>query len=185
MGRVFHRDDPQQDLRCGRKIKNPPQPDRRKLTIPIFFFHYAGVVGYGDIGRDCARTAKQAFNMKIIALRRRPSLSDGDGIADEVYGSDQLHEMMGKCDYVLCAAPLTPETKHMFNADTFRAMKNSTVFLNIGRGTSRSWFLSKLPIALSAEQLSRLNLYRACLSRNRASGCIGNWGDKRSRAGRF
>eukprot|EP00188_Purpureofilum_apyrenoidigerum_P005728 Plantae.Rhodophyta-Purpureofilum_apyrenoidigerum.ctg7784.p1 GENE.Plantae.Rhodophyta-Purpureofilum_apyrenoidigerum.ctg7784~~Plantae.Rhodophyta-Purpureofilum_apyrenoidigerum.ctg7784.p1 ORF type:complete len:347 (-),score=65.76 Plantae.Rhodophyta-Purpureofilum_apyrenoidigerum.ctg7784:1058-2098(-) len=93
-----------------------------------------GVVGYGDIGKDCARKAKEAFGMKVIALRRRPKLSGDDGIADEVYGQDQLHEMLGNCDYVLCAAPLTPETKHMFDRDAFKAMKKTGVYINIGRG---------------------------------------------------
>eukprot|EP00190_Bangiopsis_sp_CCMP1999_P000717 CAMPEP_0198734476 /NCGR_PEP_ID=MMETSP1475-20131203/52833_1 /TAXON_ID= ORGANISM="Unidentified sp., Strain CCMP1999" /NCGR_SAMPLE_ID=MMETSP1475 /ASSEMBLY_ACC=CAM_ASM_001111 /LENGTH=333 /DNA_ID=CAMNT_0044497955 /DNA_START=111 /DNA_END=1112 /DNA_ORIENTATION=- len=93
-----------------------------------------GIVGYGDIGRDCARKAKEAFGLKVIALRRRPKLSGDDNVADEVYGQDQLHEMLGRCDYVLCTAPLTPNTKHMFNRDAFKAMKKTAVYINIGRG---------------------------------------------------
>ncbi|KAJ8905473.1 hypothetical protein NDN08_001980 [Rhodosorus marinus] len=119
---------------CQRLLRNQRSRTWDPFFIEMIRHKTLGVVGYGDIGRDCARTAKQAFNMKIVALRRRPSLSAGDGIADEVYGSDQLHEMLGKCDYVLCAAPLTPATMHFFNADAFKAMKKSTVFLNIGRG---------------------------------------------------
>lgn len=48
-----------------------------------------GVVGYGDIGQACARKAK-ALGMKIIAQRKRPELSRGDGVADEVLGVDQV-----------------------------------------------------------------------------------------------
>lgn len=48
-----------------------------------------GVIGYGDIGQACARKAK-ALGMKVVAQRRRPELSQGDGIADEVVGADQV-----------------------------------------------------------------------------------------------
>lgn len=48
-----------------------------------------GVVGYGDIGQACAQKAK-ALGMKIIAQRKRPELSRGDGVADEVLGVDQV-----------------------------------------------------------------------------------------------
>lgn len=47
-----------------------------------------GVIGYGDIGQAAARKAK-AMGMKIIGQRRRPELSEGDGIADELMGDGQ------------------------------------------------------------------------------------------------
>lgn len=46
------------------------------------------MIGYGDIGQACARNAK-AMGMNIVGQRRRPELSHGDGIADEVLGADQ------------------------------------------------------------------------------------------------
>ncbi|CAN0010287.1 unnamed protein product, partial [Ectocarpus sp. 12 AP-2014] len=48
-----------------------------------------GVIGYGDIGQAAAVKAK-AMGMKIIAQRRRPELSRGDGVADEVLGAGQV-----------------------------------------------------------------------------------------------
>ena len=51
-----------------------------------------GVIGYGDIGQACARKAK-AVGMKIIGQRRRPELSHGDGVADEVLGAGQVRRM--------------------------------------------------------------------------------------------
>lgn len=50
-----------------------------------------GVIGYGDIGQAAARKAK-AMGMRIVAQRRRPELSQGDGVADEVLGADQVQE---------------------------------------------------------------------------------------------
>mmetsp|Transcript_13186 Transcript_13186/g.17256 ORF Transcript_13186/g.17256 Transcript_13186/m.17256 type:complete len:82 (-) Transcript_13186:518-763(-) len=34
-----------------------------------------GVVGYGDIGRACAKLAK-VYGMRVVALRRNPKLSE-------------------------------------------------------------------------------------------------------------
>lgn len=78
--------------------------DRKKNIIPGYsysaiFFDFAilhqikgatlGVIGYGDIGQTAARKAK-AMGMNIIGQRRRPELSQGDGIADEVLGVGQV-----------------------------------------------------------------------------------------------
>lgn len=43
-----------------------------------------GIVGYGDIGMECAKIAK-AFGMRVIALRKRPDLSRNDALVDKVY----------------------------------------------------------------------------------------------------
>ena len=92
-----------------------------------------GIVGYGDIGRACSRRAK-AMGMRVLALRRRPELSAGDPNVDRVYGWDGCREMIAECDYVVAAAPLTPETKSMVSAAEFAAMKPTAVIINVGRG---------------------------------------------------
>jgi phosphoglycerate dehydrogenase-like enzyme len=92
-----------------------------------------GIVGYGSIGRACARLAR-AFGMKVLALRRKPDESDGDPLIDEVYPPAQMAEMMGLSDFVVVAAPLTPATRHMVGAAQIGAMKPSAIFINVGRG---------------------------------------------------
>src|SRR5439155_18759698 len=71
-----------------------------------------GIVGYGDIGRACSERA-HAMGIKVLALRRRPERSNGDPHVSEVYATEQLLEMMPRCDYVVAAAPLAPGTKHL------------------------------------------------------------------------
>jgi phosphoglycerate dehydrogenase-like enzyme len=92
-----------------------------------------GVIGYGDIGRAAAWRAK-AMGMRVLALRRRPELSAADPHVDRVYGWDQRHEMIAACDYVVAAAPLTPETTGMISDAEFAAMKPTGVIINVGRG---------------------------------------------------
>jgi phosphoglycerate dehydrogenase-like enzyme len=92
-----------------------------------------GIVGYGDIGRACAGRAK-AMGMRVLALRRRPERSVGDDCVDRVYGLDGLLEMIAECDYVVAAAPLTPDTYHLVGKAALAAMKPSAVVINAGRG---------------------------------------------------
>jgi phosphoglycerate dehydrogenase-like enzyme len=92
-----------------------------------------GVVGYGGIGREVARLA-HALGMKVVALRRRPPSPENDPVLERSFTREQLNEMLGLSDYVLAAAPLTPETKGMLGYGEFHFMKPSAVFINVGRG---------------------------------------------------
>jgi phosphoglycerate dehydrogenase-like enzyme len=92
-----------------------------------------GIVGYGDIGRAVAQRA-QCMGMEVLALRRNPALSAGDTHVTRLFGFDALHEMLPLCDYVVAAAPLTPETKHLIGAPEFAVMKPAAIVMNVGRG---------------------------------------------------
>jgi phosphoglycerate dehydrogenase-like enzyme len=92
-----------------------------------------GIVGHGDIGRAIARRAK-AFGMRVLALRRDISPRPGDEDVDQLFVNADLHKMLPLCDYVVAAAPLTPETKHMLGAAEFALMKPSAIVMNVGRG---------------------------------------------------
>src|SRR5437762_4561831 len=82
----------------------------------------AGIVGFGGIGRAVARRA-EALGMRTIAARRRSEL--GDPTIDDV---------IAESDYVILAAPLTPLTHGVMNAERIAAMKASAILINISRG---------------------------------------------------
>jgi len=105
------------------------------LTVEMARGKTLGVVGYGEIGRSAGRLAA-GMGMRVMALRRRPELSSGDGIAERVYAPEQLREMLGESDYVLLAMPATPQTRHAIGAAELRAMKSSAVLINVGRGNA-------------------------------------------------
>jgi phosphoglycerate dehydrogenase-like enzyme len=42
--------------------------------------------------------------------------------------------MLGEVDFLVAAAPHTPETHHMISDAAFRSMKPSAVIMNVGRG---------------------------------------------------
>jgi phosphoglycerate dehydrogenase-like enzyme len=91
-----------------------------------------GIVGYGDIGRAAA-TRLHAMGMNVLALKRHAPAS-ADPLIDKFYKPEEMAEMLGQCDYVVVAAPLTPETHHMLSDAQFAAMKPSAVVVNVGRG---------------------------------------------------
>jgi phosphoglycerate dehydrogenase-like enzyme len=92
-----------------------------------------GIVGYGEIGRAAAERAKP-FGMKVIAMRRRPDRSGSDALLDEVYPPARLHDLLRVSDYIVVAAPNTPETRGMIGAAEFGVMKPNAVIINVGRG---------------------------------------------------
>jgi phosphoglycerate dehydrogenase-like enzyme len=91
------------------------------------------VVGPGPIGRAAGGAAK-ALGMEVEAVGRtsRPA----EEPFSRIYGRTELLEALPGADYVLDAAPLTEETRHMFDERAFRAMKPSARFLNVGRGAT-------------------------------------------------
>ena len=48
--------------------------------------------------------------------------------------NDRLDELLGWADAIVVAAPLTDETRGMFDADAFAAMRAGAWFVNVGRG---------------------------------------------------
>jgi phosphoglycerate dehydrogenase-like enzyme len=88
-----------------------------------------GLVGLGGIGVAVAERALP-FGMQVRALRRRPEPSPLAGV--EVVGS--LDELLPDADHVVLAAPATPRTRHLLNAETLQLVKPGVHVVNIARG---------------------------------------------------
>jgi phosphoglycerate dehydrogenase-like enzyme len=93
-----------------------------------------GIVGYGDIGRAVAARVRP-LAMAVLAVKRHVESPHGaDPLVEQTYRPDRRIEMISRCDYVVAAAPLTPETRGMIAEPEFAAMKPTAVVINIGRG---------------------------------------------------
>ncbi len=90
-----------------------------------------GVVGVGHIGKEiCRRSA--AFGMKLIGVD--PVCRSVDDLLLDVWTTDRLPELLEQSDFVVIAAPHTPETEKLFRAKQFQQMKPTARLINIGRG---------------------------------------------------
>ncbi|WP_145600777.1 D-2-hydroxyacid dehydrogenase [Prauserella rugosa] len=89
------------------------------------------VVGTGPIGRAIARMLRAA-GLRVSGAGRRARDDDPD--FGTVHATDRLTDHLPDADYVVAIAPLTDQTKGMFDARAFAAMKPSARFVNVGRG---------------------------------------------------
>ena len=103
-----------------------------------------GIVGLGSIGRAVGALAT-AFGCRVVAVRRRPDssaaasrgdddLSFGEAMLDRVGGPETLPQLLGESDFIVLAAPLTPETEDMINAETLAHVKPGAWLINVARG---------------------------------------------------
>lgn len=66
-----------------------------------------GLVGLGSIGREVAKRAS-ALGMRVIAVREHPEKGRPESV-EQVFAPHQLDELLAQSDYVVLAAPITPE----------------------------------------------------------------------------
>ena len=88
------------------------------------------VVGVGNMGGAGAAAAKK-LGMHVIGVR--PSGAPHQAV-DEMATPDRLHEMLPRADFVLCATPLTAETRGMMGRAEFALMKPTAGLISMGRG---------------------------------------------------
>jgi phosphoglycerate dehydrogenase-like enzyme len=90
------------------------------------------IVGFGSIGRELARLA-QPLRMHIWGVTR--TLSDDMQFAECIIVASELENLLPQADFVVLAAPETPQTQKMFGAKELSRMKPSAYFINVARGT--------------------------------------------------
>ena len=105
-----------------------------------------GIVGLGSIGRSVGALAT-AFGCRVVAVRRRgdpeavPSHAEdeegrplGEIMLERVGGPEALPDLLAESDFIVLAAPLTPETDRMINAETLAMVKPGAWLINVARG---------------------------------------------------
>lgn len=89
-----------------------------------------GIIGLGDIGQ-CVGRLTQTHGMRVVGTRRRPQPTP---FVDQVYPTQSLDKMLAEIDFLVVAAPLTPETEALIGAEEFARMKPGVFVVNVGRG---------------------------------------------------
>jgi phosphoglycerate dehydrogenase-like enzyme len=90
------------------------------------------IVGFGSIGRELARRAR-AFDMRVWGVTRS---GKGDStLAEKIVLASQLENVLPEADYVVLAAPETPETQQLMGALQIAKMKPGARLINVARGS--------------------------------------------------
>jgi phosphoglycerate dehydrogenase-like enzyme len=116
----------------------------------------AGLIGYGHIGRECARRFK-AMGVRVLARTRSPEKNDEN--VEEIDGMDELVSMLTVSDYVIVTCPLNDQTRGLMGTEELAQMKKSAVLINVARG------------AIVDEEA----LYTACRDKVIAGAIIDTW----------
>ncbi len=121
--------------------------DRATIYLPETTM---GIVGLGAIGAEIARRAS-AFGISLLAVDRFPDRVDRNIPLSVIWPIDRLPELLKNADFVVIAAPQTPETIGLFDTAAFDQMKPGSFLINIGRGPIVR--LDALVAALQSNQL--------------------------------
>ncbi|WP_432035870.1 2-hydroxyacid dehydrogenase [Streptomyces cucumeris] len=111
-----------------------------------------GLVGYGAIGRIVSRVLR-AFGARVLVADpyTDPEAARADGV--EPVGLDEL---LDRSEVVSLHARLTPETRHLLNAERIARMRPGAVLVNTARGGLLDY--APLPEALRSGRLGALAL---------------------------
>jgi len=89
------------------------------------------LIGFGAVGRAVAKVVRP-LGMRLWAVTRS---GEGDRqLADKIVPAARLQEALTDADFVILAAPETPETRRMMGSAEFARMKSSAYFMNVSRG---------------------------------------------------
>jgi glyoxylate reductase len=90
-----------------------------------------GLVGLGRIGQAMARRAR-GFGMRVLYAARTRANPDVERALAATHVS--LDDLFEHADFVSLHCPLTPETRHLVNAERLARMKAGSVLVNTARG---------------------------------------------------
>jgi D-3-phosphoglycerate dehydrogenase len=90
-----------------------------------------GIIGMGRIGTELSRRAL-AFGMRVLAFD--PYLAASRARALQVELLDELDDVIREADFITLHTPLTPETRHILNAERIAKAKRGVRVINCARG---------------------------------------------------
>jgi phosphoglycerate dehydrogenase-like enzyme len=88
------------------------------------------IVGIGRVGQEVARHGKK-MDMRVTGMRRSEAAVPD---VDKLFDRGDLHAMLREADFLVLAAPHTPETEGIIGEAELAQLRPSAVLINIGRG---------------------------------------------------
>jgi lactate dehydrogenase-like 2-hydroxyacid dehydrogenase len=103
--------------------------DEWSVATPTISGKRLGVLGMGTIGGKIAHRGARGFDMEVGYHNRK-------AVAGSPYRYfESVVELATWADFLVCAAPGGPGTRHLVNAEVLAALGPKGYLVNIGRGT--------------------------------------------------
>ncbi len=126
------------NLRIAQHCANKSARDYQRDTLPpagSLRKQHVLIVGYGNIGRHCARVLRP-FHTQVRGTTRKPSRDHDSETGAQYVSFHDLDTVLPWADHVVDLLPGSPETRDVFTRDRFARMKHTAIFYNYGRGTT-------------------------------------------------
>ena len=91
-----------------------------------------GVIGLGAIGARIANDARR-LGMNVLGYDPYVSIEAAWNISSHVKRVNDLKEIFANCDYITVHVPLTDDTRHTFDKNSFASMAKGTTIINFAR----------------------------------------------------
>lgn len=91
-----------------------------------------GIMGLGSIGRDIVEMAR-TFGMRARGFSRSQKACAG---VEHCFLPRELTAFVRDLDYLVCVLPDTPETTGLISEPVLKAMRDTALIINVGRGNA-------------------------------------------------
>ena len=90
-----------------------------------------GILGLGEIGAMAAQRLRD-LGFPVAGWSRTPKQVRG---VESFSGKDAFKPFLARTDILICLLPLTPDTRHILNRETFAALPRGAFVINAARGS--------------------------------------------------
>lgn len=102
----------------------------KRRERPLLGDRTVGVIGLGSLGLPVARSIA-AVGARVLGVRHSGVAIEG---IEDVFSSKSWRSLLPRCDALVVAAPKTPDTVGMIDAEALAALPRGAVLINVARG---------------------------------------------------
>ena len=110
-------------------VSNQREARWEQLFTPSIEGRKLAIVGLGDMGR-AALAAARTLRLRVVGVRRSPRPFAG---VERIYPPQKIAVALKDADFLVIAAPLTPDTKGLVDHTALSAMRKGAGVINVGR----------------------------------------------------